>query len=218
MLPMPKPARRLKWTLNSANLLSGSDRFAITQEKRNCIDGIHTRRPKSRFRAHAHHATRNDHMSRGEVDRIDVARRAARCVCLLLPNDAVQSQAKSRRWSFSLRTEPSRGRAITRRDALAFVQDVCALPWRTAAHDRRLMSDSIQRFVWTAQFGFYASHGHWTRIARYSFSDSNVEPQRGAREAVPGACRLRGLRLVSRELPPGVPANAIVQTFSVSGS
>ena len=101
------------------------------------------------------------------------------------------------------------GRAITRRDALAFVQDVCALRWRTAAHDRRLMSDSTQRFVWTAQFGFYASHGHWTRIARYSFSDSNVEPQRGAREAVPGACRLRGLRLVSRELPPGVPKHRV---------
>ena len=72
----------------------------VTQEKRNDSDGIHTRNLSQRLRAHAHHAPRNEHMSRPEADRIDVVPHAERCVCLLLRNDAVQSQAKSRRCSF----------------------------------------------------------------------------------------------------------------------
>ena len=122
----------------------------VTRERRNRSAGTHTRSPPDPFRAPAPHAPRNEHTSRPEADRIDVAPRAERCVCLPLRNDAVQSQARSRRCSFhSARNRRQALKASSqRRHALAFVQDVCSPQWRTIAHGRRLMSDSIQTSVW----------------------------------------------------------------------
>ena len=119
----------------------------VTRERRNRSAGTHTRSPPDPFRAPALHAPCNEHTSRPEADRIDVAPRAERCVCLPLRNDAVQSQARSRRCSFhSARNRRQALQASSqRRLALAFVQDVCVLQWRTIAHGRRLMSDSIIR-------------------------------------------------------------------------
>ena len=122
----------------------------VTRERRNRSAGTHTRSPPDPFRAPAHHAPGNEHTSLPGADRIDVAPRAERCVCLPLRNDAVQSQARSRRCSFhSARNRRQALKASSqRRHALAFVQDVCSPQWRTIAHGRRLMSDSIQTSVW----------------------------------------------------------------------
>ena len=107
----------------------------VTRERRNRSAGTHTRSPPDPFRAPAHDAPRNEHTSRPEADRIDVAPRAERCVCLPLRNDAVQSQARSRRCSFhSARNRHQALKASSqRRHALAFVQDVCSPQWRTMA-------------------------------------------------------------------------------------
>ena len=122
----------------------------VTRERRNRSAGTHTRSPPDPFRAPAHHAPGNEHTSLPGADRIDVAPRAERCVCLPLRNDAVQSQARSRRCSFH--SARNRRQALNassqRRHALAFVQDVCSPQWRTIAHGRRLMPDSIQMSVW----------------------------------------------------------------------
>ena len=106
----------------------------VTRERRNRSAGTHTRSPPDPFRAPAHHAPGNEHTSLPGADRIDVAPRAERCVCLPLRNDAVQSQARSRRCSFQLRTEPSPGaKSLITTTACVSVCARCLLP--TMAHD-----------------------------------------------------------------------------------
>ena len=182
----------------------------VTRERRNRSAGTHTRSPPDPFRAPALYAPRNEHTSRPEADRIDVAPRAERCVGLPLRNDAVQSQARSRRCSFhSARNRRQALKASSqRRHALALVQDVCAPQWRTIAHGRRLMSDSIQTSVWESHLRW------WLRafVSIQAIMQSRVEPFLGClvsgdeatfvahRPRVPNAPGIYGSYL--RELPP----------------
>ena len=106
----------------------------VTRERRNRSAGTHTRSPPDPFRAPAHHAPRNERTSRPGADRIDVAPRAERFVCLPLRNDAVQSQARSRRCSFH--SARSRRQALNSRITKTACVSVCArclLP--AMAHD-----------------------------------------------------------------------------------
>ena len=148
----------------------------VTRERRNRSAGTHTRSPPDPFRAPAPHAPCNEHTSRPEADRIDVAPRGERCVCLLLRNDAVQSQAKSRRCSFHFARNRRQALKASsqRRHALAFVQGVCSPQWRAIARGRRLMSDSIQTSVWRT-------------------SDSFVEARKAAKESMTWTAHWEGL-------------------------
>ena len=170
----------------------------VTRERRNRSAGTHTRSPPDPFRAPAHHAPGNEHTSRPVADRTDVAPRAERCVCLPLRNDAVRSQARSRRCSFHSARNRRQGlnASSQRRHALAFVQDVCSPQGRTIAHGRRLMSDSIQMSVWE-------SHLRWCLrgLGRYKRSCRQVW-RRFVTHPAPGA-ELRFLLVSSRATAGG---------------